>query len=196
MCQLLETIRLENGVLQHLEYHNTRMLKALRTFYPNSRISLSQELAAKAPQQGLFKCRVVYDVQIRKVEFKPYALPQIRSLKLIEADHIDYSFKFLERNALNTLFNQRGKADDILIVKNGLITDTSFCNVLFYNGKHWLTPSSPLLKGTRRRFLLEKEIIHTADIRPQDIPNFSKLRLINAMIRFKDNVDISTQSVF
>ncbi len=196
MCQLLETIRLENGVLQHLEYHNTRMLKALRTFYPNSRISLSQELAAKAPKQGLFKCRVVYDVQIRKVEFQPYTLPQIRSLKLIEADSIEYSFKFLNREPINKLFNQRDKADDILIVKNGLITDTSFCNVLLYNGKHWLTPSYPLLKGTRRRLLLEEEIIHTADIRPQDIPNFSKLRLINAMIRFKDNVDISTQSVF
>jgi len=167
MCQLLETIRLENGVLQHLEYHNTRMLKALRTFYPNSRISLSQELAAKAPQQGLFKCRVVYDVQIRKVEFQPYTLPQIRSLKLIEADSIEYSFKFLNREPINKLFNQRDKADDILIVKNGLITDTSFCNVLLYNGKHWLTPSYPLLKGTRRRLLLEEEIIHTADIRPR-----------------------------
>ena len=196
MCRLLETIRLENGVLQHLRYHNSRIEKTLDVFYPESRLRIHQSLAAKAPQQGLFKCRVVYDLQIRKVEFQPYTLPQIRSLKLIEADSIEYSFKFLNREPINKLFHQRDKADDILIVKNGLITDTSFCNVLFYNGKHWLTPSSPLLKGTRRRLLLEKGVINTADIRPQDIPNFSKLRLINAMIRFKDNVDISTQSVF
>jgi len=196
MYQLLETLRLENGVLQHLHYHNARIQKALRAFYPESNLSLSQSLAADTPKHGLFKCRVVYDEQIRKVEFQPYVLPQIHSLKIIEADDIDYAFKFLDRSRLNELFDLRGKADDILIVKNGLITDTSFCNVLFYNGKHWLTPSSPLLKGTRRRFLLEKEIIHTADIRPQDISGFDTIRLINAMIRFEDKLDLSVQSVF
>ncbi len=196
MYQLLETLRLDNGVLQHLHYHNTRMQKALRAFYPESNQSLSQSLAADAPKHGLFKCRVIYDEQIRKVEFQPYVLPQIHSLKIIEADDIDYAFKFLDRSRLNELFDLRGKADDILIVKNGLITDTSFCNVLFYNGKQWITPSSPLLKGTRRQFLLEKEIIHTADIRPQDISGFDTIRLINAMIRFEDKLDLSVQSVF
>ena len=196
MYRFLETIRLEEGKLQKLELHNIRMKHTLSVFYPGTDLRLSQKLATKAPKKGLFKCRVVYDTQIREVEFIPYTLPSIHSLQLVVADPLDYSFKFLNRKPINQLVRQREQGDDILIVKQGLITDTSFCNVLFFNGKNWITPAQPLLKGVQRQYLLENERIQTADIRPGDMHQFIKIRLVNAMIRFEDALDILPENIY
>ncbi len=196
MYRFLETIRLEKGKLQKLELHNIRMKHTLSVFYPGTDLRLSQKLAAKAPKKGLFKCRVVYDTQIREVEFIPYTLPSIHSLQLVVTDPLDYSFKFLNRKPINQLVRQREQGDDILIVKQGLITDTSFCNVLFFNGKNWITPAQPLLKGVQRQYLLENERIQTADIRPGDMHQFIKIRLVNAMIRFEDALDILPENIY
>jgi 4-amino-4-deoxychorismate lyase len=88
------------------------------------------------------------------------------------------------------MFDKKGLADDVLIVKNGWITDTSFANILFFDGKRWLTPEKPLLKGTQRENLLRQGLIFQANISPASLPDFSKARLINAMIRFEDEIDV------
>ncbi len=202
MCRLLETIRYENGRFHNLKYHRQRMNYARKTlFHLSDEIDLDKILLKTAKEQlpnksgGLFKCRVVYDSQILKIRFLPYVLPQIRSLRLVKSDDIDYTFKYENRSSLNRLFALRGDADDILIVKNGLVTDTSFCNVLFFNEKQWLTPEQPLLRGTRRAALLEQERVETAVIRADDLHHFTKVRLINAIIRFDDRLDIVMERI-
>ncbi len=202
MCRLLETIRYENGRFDHLKYHRQRMKYSQKICFglENEPRLLSSLQKAKEEQfadleNGLFKCRVVYDSQIREIRFLPYVLPVIRSLRLVQCDDLDYSLKYEDRSRLNLLFGQRGGADDILIVKNGWITDTSYCNVLFFNRKRWLTPEQPLLKGTQRAALLETERVETARIRPGDLKLFSGIRLMNAMIRFEDKLDIPMENV-
>ncbi|MBE0650442.1 MAG: aminotransferase class IV [Bacteroidales bacterium] len=203
MCQLLETILYENGRFRNLSFHQQRVddsQKALFGIYGKIDLEgvLKQNLAKEnlVFERGLFKCRVIYDTEIKKVEWIPYQLPEIRSLKIIHSDDIEYSLKYAERSVLNNLFAKRENADDILIVKNGFVTDTSFCNILFYNGRDWITPAFPILKGTQRSYLLEKEQILTAEIKPTDLVNFSKARLINAMIRFEDALDIDINNIF
>ena len=39
--------------------------------------------------------------------------------------------------------------DEILITRNGLLTDTSIANIALFNGKEWHTPKHPLLKGVQ-----------------------------------------------
>lgn len=202
MCRLLETLRYENGRFHNLKYHRQRMNYARKMlFHLTDEIDLDKTLLKAAKEQlpnensGLFKCRVVYDSRILEIRFSTYVLPQIRSLRLVKSDDINYAFKYEDRGSLNRLFALRGDADDILIVKNGLVTDTSFCNVLFFNGRQWLTPEQPLLRGTRRAALLEKERVETAVIRADDLHNFTKVRLINAMIRFTDRLDIPIEKV-
>jgi 4-amino-4-deoxychorismate lyase len=203
MCLLLETIRFENGAFQNLRYHQERMDASRKALFPDSETidleaALRKEMASgkNVIQTGLLKCRVVYGSQIRNVEWIPYNFPKIKSLKIVFPDEIEYAHKYEDRTALNKLFKERGNADDILIVKHGLITDTSFCNILFYNGKNWITPSFPLLRGTQRRNLLEQERIIPVEISPADLRHFSKARLINAMIRFEDALDIDIQNIF
>lgn len=203
MCLLLETIRYENGRFRNLSFHQQRMDASQKALFGISgKIDLEgvlkQKLEEENPglERGLFKCRVIYNTEIKKAEWIPYRLPDIHSLKIIHSDDIDYSLKFAERSVLNNLFAKRENSDDILIVKNGFVTDTSFCNILFYNGRNWITPAFPILKGTQRSYLLEKEQILTAEIKPSDLVNFSKARLINAMIRFEDALDIDINNIF
>lgn len=106
------------------------------------------------------------------------------------ADEIDYSHKYANRTALQYLLQKKGKADDVLIVKNGWLTDTSYSNVAFFDGLQWFTPSKPLLKGTKRAALLQQKKIIEADIRPQDLKQFEKVRLVNAMMEWEEGVEL------
>ena len=211
--KLLETIRFENGRFANLELHQQRMNASRKVLFNfETAIDLEKELSSRSSVienpaspdfqianlkelEGLFKCRIIYSKQIEEIEFIPYQLPKIQFLKMVMDDEINYAHKYFNRNHLNKLFSQKGNSDDILIVKNGLITDTSFANILFFNGKQWLTPSGPLLKGTQRQLLLEREQITTAAIRPADLKYFQKARPINAMIRFEDEVDVAIESI-
>jgi len=210
MCLLLETIRFENGQFQNLHLHQLRMDASLKALFKNSeKIDLEKALTKEiefrqsglseekpVPDKGLFKCRVIYNTQIKSMEWVPYGYPEIHSLKMVYSDEIEYYHKHEKRDVLNELYQKRGAADDILIIKKGFITDTSFCNILFYNGKNWITPSFPLLNGTQRRYLLEKEQIVPAEITTSDLENFSKARLVNAMIRFEDALDVDISNIF
>jgi 4-amino-4-deoxychorismate lyase len=92
------------------------------------------------------------------------------------------------------LHKQKGNADDVLIIKNNEVTDTSFANVIFFDGNRWVTPKHPLLPGTQRAFLLENGIISEAVIKFSDIPAFQKIRIINAMIRFEDRLEVKVNT--
>jgi len=86
----------------------------------------------------------------------------------------------------------RQASDDILIVKRGLVTDSSYANIVFRRGKHWYTPWSALLKGTQRTKLLERDVIHEEEIRVEDIETFETFKLINAMLEFESpEIDVS-----
>jgi 4-amino-4-deoxychorismate lyase len=132
----------------------------------------------------LFKCRVIYSKSIEKIEFLPYSFRQIKTLRLVENNGIDYSNKYADRTELDNLFSQKGECDDIIIVKNGLITDSFAANLVFYDGEKWWTPDSPLLKGTKREKLLEEKTISACKIEVSDLHKYSRVGLINAMIEF------------
>jgi 4-amino-4-deoxychorismate lyase len=133
-----------------------------------------------------YKCRVVYGKEIESIEFAVYQPKLISTLKLIEDNEIDYSYKFADRENINRLYGQRGSCDDILIVKNNLITDTSYCNILFFDGTNWITPESPLLKGTKRQQLLDEGKIRAARITVDSLRNYQKFMLINALLDFDE----------
>ncbi len=201
--KLLETIKFEDGKFANLELHQERMNKSQKELFGcEDKIDLVSELKmflakfqATYINHKIYKCRIVYSKTLQNIELLPYSSPSIKSLKLVFDDSINYNFKFENRERINQLFANRENCDEILIVKNGLITDTSFCNILFFNGKKWLTPEKPLLKGIQRQFLINNEIIETANISPCDIHNFTKARLVNSLIEFEDAFDIVIENI-
>lgn len=197
---LIETIKFENGKFANLELHQIRMNNARNLLFGcNDNVDLHAELRKyinNHQKESIQKCRIIYNKQIENIEFHPYIFPNIKSLKIVFSNQIDYSFKYENREIINRLFAQRQNCDDILIIKDGLITDTSYCNILFYNGKKWLTPQKPLLKGVQRQFLMDNEIIETANITISDLQKFTKARLINAMIDFNQQLNLKIEQIY
>lgn len=197
MKQFLESICCKDGVLLNLPYHQQRLDKVFQYFYPSHLpISLTILTIPEEYQKGIYKCRLKYSHQILSLEFSSYAMRPINSLKLVEHNKIEYDHKYADRTALNELFEKKSIADDVLIVKNGLLTDTTYANIALFDGIKWLTPISPLLAGTRRAKLLDDGIIQLATIKKNDIENFQCVRLFNAMIPFEEGPIISTKNIF
>lgn len=183
MCQLIETIKCNDGVLMNLSCHQLRFSQARRDIFGDADDVLLQDAVSIPPEcsNGLFRCRVTYSGNIEKIEFLPHQYRQVRSLRLIEDNEIDYRYKFACRQTLEKLFMQRGACDDILIVKNGCITDSLTANVIFYDGNRWWTPDTPLLAGTQRARLIGQGKIAVCRITPSDLKKYKKAGLINAM---------------
>lgn len=184
MCRFIETIRIEGGKVWNLSCHNARMNTTRKRVWGNCPALSLEDILKPEPWQERTRCRVVYGENIEEVVYIPYTIRQVSSLKLEPCDDIAYELKSADRSMLDKLFALRGEKDDILIVKNGRITDTSIANVALWNGTEWHTPSFPLLKGTQRQFLLDRKQIIETDISVENLSSYSRICLFNAMIPF------------
>ena len=183
MYPFVETIRIEQGRACRLSYHNERLNATRRHFWVGCEPICLEEHLHLSPDMDGMKCRVVYDgTGIREITYAPYRVRPVRSLRLVCADSIDYTYKSTDREALNRLFVLRGEQDDVLIVHRGLLTDTSIANIALWDGTGWYTPRLPLLKGTHRAALLDEGIIRERDIPAEALPSYFSIRLFNAMI--------------
>lgn len=197
MSLLVESLKLKDGVLYNLDYHQKRLDYSLNEVFPLSNgIDLEREIIIPEDcHMGTFKVRVSYGPAVEKVEIDPYVFRMIQSLRVLHHNSIDYHLKYSERRMLQELFNERGECDDIIIIKNGFVTDSFAANLLFFDGKQWFTSTTPLLKGTKRQWLLEKGLIVEKEIREQDIPDYRNVGLVNAMIDMDEMPVVDIKSI-
>jgi 4-amino-4-deoxychorismate lyase len=180
---LLETIKIEDGRIYNLSYHQARFDKSRKALWGyTGKIDLSSFI--QAPAHGLYRCRILYNEIIHSIEYIPYIPKEIKKLKIIPSN-INYNYKYANRDALNTLLQKQTDCDEIIIEQNGYLTDTTIANIAFYDGERWVTPAKPLLKGTMRAKLLDEGLLHEKEIKKEDLKNYSQVALINAMIGFK-----------
>lgn len=181
--QFIESIKLLNGDVYHLAYHQERVCRTFSHFFPSEKVLSLQESISKIalPAIGKYKIRIVYSKDNLIVEIHPYHIKPINTIKCVNADEYDYSYKFLNREFLNTL-KQTSGADEVIFLKNGKVTDSSYANIIFFDGKQWLTPSFFLLNGTCRQRLLNEGKITEVPIHYTDIQNFEQIGFINAML--------------
>ena len=197
MCQLVESIKLKDGVIQNLEYHQMRMNRSMDELFPKGeKINLATVISIPDNfASGIFKVRVLYGNSVQKIEIEPYTFRTIQSLKVVHHESIDYHLKYTDRQILQELFAQRENYDDIIIAKNGLVTDSFAANLLFFDGETWVTPNSPLLKGTKRQLLIDQGFVFEKKIRVEDIRSYLKVGLINAMIEFEEMPVIAVEHI-
>ena len=179
---LLETIKAIDGEIQHLSYHQARYENSLRTL--NKKIKYDLKEFITPPKEGVYRCRVIYNENDLDVTYHPYTFNEINSLRLIVDDTIDYPLKYENRTELNRLFDLRQECDDILIVKNSLLTDTSKANIALFDGSKWYTPKNPLLLGTSRARHLDEGRIFERTLHIDDLSSFSEVAVLNAMVDF------------
>jgi 4-amino-4-deoxychorismate lyase len=186
-----------DGRIRNAEYHSARMNRARRELF-----DLRDELDVRDiggtgnGLHGLVRCRIVYGDTVFSVTNEEYIRQPIRSLHCVRRDDISYEYKYEERSQFAEALRSRHECDEILIVKHGRITDTSFSNVAFFREHIWVTPAEPLLKGTMRASLLDRGMIVEEDIRVSDLQHFSQVMLINALRDFnlRETLEMSAVS--
>lgn len=191
MSRFIESICITDGNIRNLAFHQARMNRSrYKLLGIDKEINLEQFIISnQIPENGKFKCRIIYDEKIESIEFLPYKIRNIDSIKLIENNEIEYSHKFLDRKAFQ-LLSDSVTEDEILIIKNGRITDTSYSNIVFFDGKKWITPSTFLLNGTMRQHLLNSNQIIEQEINTNDLNNFICFKLINAMMDLDESPEL------
>ena len=196
MSRLIESIKLLDGKFHNLFYHEQRMIRSMQDLFGIEHdINLEKLLSSlDVPEKGLYKCRVEYDDSTTDIEFVPYQPKVIKSLRLVHNNRISYAFKFADRKGIDKLYAQRGDCDDILIIKQNNVTDSSISNIVFRAGNDWLTPFHPLLKGTMRQKLIDENKIRPEKILESDIRSFTSFKLINSMMEF-DGPEIEVSNI-
>ena len=182
MCRFIESICCLEGKAQLIDLHQERVNRTFLEFFPQYIPIKLSDIVQNIPAKGKYKCRVEYSFGLHSIEFKFYQTPSIHSLQVVQSDSIEYEYKSTKREELDRIFEQRGLADDIIIVKNGRVTDSYFANLVFFDGKKWWTPDRPLLQGIKRQSLINLGLLKTKKIFKKDLSTFQKVSLINAML--------------
>ena len=174
-----ETIKCKDQEIFNLDYHKKRMARTVS-------INFNLEEYIYILSDHLVKCKIVYDKNgIIDILYSPYEERSIKSFKLIKGDKIEYPHKSTDRKEIDNLYKKRDEADEIIIIKNGLVTDTSIANIAIEDNGQWYTPRLPLLLGTTRERYLDKGILKEKDITPEMLKSSKKIALLNAMVDFK-----------
>lgn len=191
MYRFIESICIIDGMIRNLEFHQERMRRSCYKFLGIDTVRDLEKtiFSNKIPAEGQYKCRIVYGSEIESVEFVPYRIKPVHSIRLIENNQIEYAHKFLDRKPFELLLDSVTE-DEILIVRKGQVTDTSFSNILFFDGENWITPSSYLLNGTMRQSLLKSGEITEEEVNPKDLNRFISCKLINAMMGPDESPDL------
>ena len=181
--QLFETIRIENGQAWHLAYHTARFNTTRKALFGIDTPHNLSDALTKIPPHGLYRARLVYNDSHITVTYHPYTAKKIRKIKLLSSP-ISYPYKYNDRTTLDTLLKSHPTYDEILIIQDGLLTDTTIANIVLQKEGNWYTPKTPLLSGTTRARLLDEGKLIERDIKPSEIDEYDSVALMNAMIGF------------
>lgn len=185
-AEFFETFKLLNGQLCHTELHLERVRKTQAAFFSGAGFEINAQYDGLTDYpEGLFKVRVDYDSAITGIRVEFYEIQPHRKLSIVDAGDFDYSFKWADRDFFRKSLEGYPDCDDILFLKDGCLTDTTYCNIALYNGEEWLTPATFLLPGTKRAALLHSGILREAPITLHDLPNFEAIAFINALRDFE-----------
>lgn len=197
MYPLFESVCIENSQIKNAVYHELRFKTSyLKHFGLESKYSLFDNFDVPDLDCLLkFKLRIDYNETSTAWTISEYLNKIPTSLRLLHDDSVDYALKYANRYHLNNLFNHREVSDDVLIIKNGYITDATYSNILFTDGHKIVTPSTPLLHGTCRARLLNENKIKEANITIDNLHQFLSFQLINALNDFDENRWVSIDNI-
>ena len=197
MFPLFESICVENYQIKLSEFHQKRMDNSyLKLFNVKNKWSIKKIFESlKIESNQKYKLRINYSQSKYSISLKKYFKKKIRSLQCLELNDYSYDLKYTDRSVIDKNNKLKSLSDDILIIKNGFVTDSSYCNIVFFDGLSWVTPKFPLLNGVQRNFLLKNKIIFKKKIKVSDISKYKSFVLINSMIEFNTNDAVNINKI-
>jgi 4-amino-4-deoxychorismate lyase len=190
----IEEIKSLEGEYYNLEYHAIRMDRTLRHFFGKAFDHSSLRGFLPDPPKGkINKCTLIYSDAVLSAELRPYNLPTIKTMAIVNVDKIDFSYKLEDRSELKKIREFSG-ADEVIIARNGFVTNASTANLVFKDQDGVLhTPLHYIHSGTKRQYYLKRQLITTFPIKVSGIYSYNSVYLINAMIDLEDEVGLSTE---
>ena len=185
MYQFVETILIKNRKPMLIDLHQQRLERTFNFFKEKNTLYIEDIINNYIEKQDIsindtYKLRFLYNLDANySIQITPYQTPKIEQFSLIEDNDIEYSFKSTDRIIFDRLKSRA--IGEIIIVKNGFVTDTSFSNVIFLKDNIWYTPKTYLFNGVQRQHLIASNQIQEADIKASDIKSYSHIKIINAL---------------
>ncbi|MBN1293118.1 MAG: aminotransferase class IV [Candidatus Latescibacteria bacterium] len=188
MRKLTEAIRLFDGHLCNLNWHNERLMRSRRELFElEDSIDIAQHIdVPEECMNGLFKVRVVYSEKVESVRIEPYKIKVLQSCKLVHADSIDYRYKYRDRRCIEELINLNPGYDDIIIAVNGQICDASSSNLVFEINGELVMPKTAMLRGSTMSRLLYEKKVREEKIYIEDMQRFTRVHFVNAMVALNE----------
>ncbi len=198
MSRFIESILYQNESLPLLSLHVDRMIQTRREVLNTSR---RLDLPDLVPPDDMrknkkVKLRILYDYKVTSIEWIPYKKAEPKAVLAIEAADIKYPFKYSNRKAFLELRKRYPDFDDLIILQNGKLTDATYSNIVLKSKNQWMTPEYPLLKGVRRKKLLEDGVVKTAALGREHLVHAEQINLVNAMMPLNDCITLSPDQVF
>jgi 4-amino-4-deoxychorismate lyase len=190
MSLLLESIKILNGKVYNLTLHEQRANRSRKMLFGIER-PLNLRKAIVVPEKfktGLVKCRVIYGENIETVSFSFYDKRKINSAKVIIEDNVPYDHKYVIRKELDALYAKREHHDEIIITKNGMVTDAYYFNLVFEREGKYFTSDTPLLQGIQREKLILSQKVQEIPIHIDEISSYERLHFVNALNPLGRNV--------
>ena len=181
MFSFLETICIQDGQAQHLDFHQMRINETFDQFFPEWEPFDVAELVAEKelPAQGTHRLRITYQEDPETIEILPYVKKEIQRFALVDTGEIDYGFKWAERGFFQTFLEAHPEADEVIFVKDGKVQDCTVANLAFLKEGIWYTPEDPLHWGTTRARLIIEEELEETDILVEELATYERVCLIN-----------------
>lgn len=182
MFQFFEAICLEKDGFRLLDYHQRRVNSVFSRFYPGySPHNLARCLVPVPRVEGRTKCRFLYDEKSFAVSYEAYVMRTVTRVTMVEA-HIHYDVKKTDRSIFENYAKMMAPEEMVVFTEDGYLMDSLFSNVVLFDGKRWITPTTCLLRGVKREYYLETGFITLREVRVSDLPSYTSLGFINAMI--------------
>jgi 4-amino-4-deoxychorismate lyase len=184
---LFESIRVNDGQVPLLDFHQKRIeLSYSAVFKKVSTYNLKECIEPFLKKDGIQKCRFIYDDKNYRVEIIDYQLIEPKRIGWLRIDpNFNYSFKFFNRSFFNKINEVYSACDEIILIQNNEITDSTYCNIVIYINNEWILPKSYLLNGVERSRIISK---YNFTVAPVSIDKFllaKEYKLINSMRPFE-----------
>lgn len=183
MYPVFESIQYKDGTFCNLDYHIARMQQTCIDLWGEKKNMDGLKARLKiGHKESLQKYKIYYDLHHEFVTYSPYYPRTIKQLYITDADELQYPHKYTDRRTIDHFTQDLPLDTDVLFVQQQLVSDSSYANLAFWDGKQWFTPEQPLLPGTKRAYLIDTSQLIPAPISESDIHYFEKACLINCML--------------
>lgn len=191
---VFETIAIIDGIPQNLSFHQARMDNTIEKLFQKTSVFNLEEIIQVPTeyQNGLIKCRIDYNQQDLNIIFSVYQRREIRNYQCVYLDNLDYTFKYTNRTIFEDI---KMTKDEAVIIQDKKVTDCRIGNLIFFKDGIWYGPKNYLLKGTQLSRLLSENRVQLKEIYTDEIHQYEKVMMINAMNPFDESRAISTQHI-